>query len=427
MLGPRPGHQRQPARLAGRTQQPSTLWPCCGCRRCSCVPCVRIRPTPRWPAIACWSGRATSAAPRRVASPGCRSGGSSTATSSASSARRWTPPASRRCTSRRCCRERRTRRRSRWTDYGDNMFRLKDRRGNDYLLAPTHEEMFTLLVKDLYIVLQGPAAGHLPDPDEVPRRGPPAGRPAPRPRVRDEGLLQLRRRRRRARRLATSAIATPTSPRSTASGCRSSSCRRCRGAMGGSASEEFLAPIDAGEDTYVRCPNCDYAANIEAVRVVAPPPRPHDGLAAGGRRTTRPTPRRSHTLVDLLNARDDLARDDDRAWAAGRHAEERRRSCSGTPTDPPSRSPSACRATATSTSSDSRRSDPARRGRRRSARPTSPGTPCSSRATSGRVRSGRARRAGIRFLVDPRVVDGTAWVTGADAPGHHVIGPGRRA
>src|SRR5687767_6801384 len=39
---------------------------------------------------------------------------------------------------------------NRWTDYGDGLFRLKDRRGNDYLLAPTHEEMFTLLVKDLY-------------------------------------------------------------------------------------------------------------------------------------------------------------------------------------------------------------------------------------------------------------------------------------
>ena len=38
----------------------------------------------------------------------------------------------------------------RWTDYGDGIFRLKDRKGNDYLLGPTHEEMFTLVVKDLY-------------------------------------------------------------------------------------------------------------------------------------------------------------------------------------------------------------------------------------------------------------------------------------
>ena len=86
----------------------------------------------------------------------------------------------------------------RWTEYGDGLFRLKDRKGNDFLLAPTHEEMFTLLVKDLYSSYKDLPLVHLPDPDEVPRRGPAPGRPAARPRVRDEGLLQLRRRRRRA-------------------------------------------------------------------------------------------------------------------------------------------------------------------------------------------------------------------------------------
>src|SRR5665647_1956297 len=39
----------------------------------------------------------------------------------------------------------------RWADYGENIFRLKDRKGADYLLGPTHEEMFTLTVKDLYV------------------------------------------------------------------------------------------------------------------------------------------------------------------------------------------------------------------------------------------------------------------------------------
>src|SRR3546814_20138167 len=39
---------------------------------------------------------------------------------------------------------------NRWTEYGDGLFRLKDRKGADYLLGPTHEEMFTLVVKDLY-------------------------------------------------------------------------------------------------------------------------------------------------------------------------------------------------------------------------------------------------------------------------------------
>ena len=55
------------------------------------------------------------------------------------------------------------------------------------------------------------------------------------------------------------------------------------GAMGGSASEEFLAPIDVGEDTYVRCTACDYAANVEAVRVPV----------AAGAAARRPAPRRT--------------------------------------------------------------------------------------------------------------------------------------
>ena len=63
--------------------------------------------------------------------------------------------------------------------------------------------------------------------------------------------------------------------------------------MGGSASEEFLAPMDVGEDTYVRCTNCDYAANTEAVQVAAPPAIPFDGAARGDRAPTRPTRRPS--------------------------------------------------------------------------------------------------------------------------------------
>ena len=65
---------------------------------------------------------------------------------------------------------------NRWTTYGNGIFRLQDRKGGDYLLGPTHEEMFTLAVKDLYSLLQGPAGLALPDPEEVPRRGPPPRR-----------------------------------------------------------------------------------------------------------------------------------------------------------------------------------------------------------------------------------------------------------
>ena len=109
---------------------------------------------------------------------------------------------------------------NRWTEYGDNLFRLKDRKGNDFLLAPTHEEMFTLLVKDLYSSYKDLPLCIYQIQTKYPRRGPAAGRPAARPRVRDEGLVQLRHRRRRAGRARTSGTATPTSRRSTGSACR---------------------------------------------------------------------------------------------------------------------------------------------------------------------------------------------------------------
>ena len=111
---------------------------------------MTTRPTPRSPATGCWSAPATSGGPRPAASPGCRWGSASSATSSASSARRWTRWARRRCTSPRCCRASPTRRPAAGPSTAPNLFRLQDRRGNDFLLGPTHEEMFTLLVKDLY-------------------------------------------------------------------------------------------------------------------------------------------------------------------------------------------------------------------------------------------------------------------------------------
>lgn len=86
---------------------------------------------------------------------------------------------------------------NRWTEYGDGIFRVKDRRDNDYLLAPTHEEVFTLTVKGSTAPIRT-FAGAVPDPDQVPGRGATSGRPAAGPRVRDEGLLHLRHRRRRA-------------------------------------------------------------------------------------------------------------------------------------------------------------------------------------------------------------------------------------
>ena len=203
----------------------------------------------------------------------------------------------------------------RWTEYGDNMFRLQDRRGNDYLLAPTHEEMFTLLVKDLYssyrdlplIIYQiqtkyrdeaRPRAGLLRGREFVMKDSYSFD-------VDDAGLAVSYQRHRDAYISTFDHLGLPFVIVSAMSG-----------AMGGSASEEFLAPIDVGEDTYVRCPTGDYAANVEAVRIVAPPPQPYDGLPPAVSHDTPDTPTIA-TLVDLLNARDDLARDDGRSWAAG--------------------------------------------------------------------------------------------------------------
>ena len=119
------------------------------------------------------------------------------------------------------------------------------------------------------------------------------------------------------------------------------------GAMGGSASEEFLAPIDVGEDTFVRCTNCDYAANIEAVQVPVPPTDPVRRRARRARATTRPTRRRSRpssTCSTPARSAPRRPRVD-----GGRHAEERHRQAAPPRRHASSRWRSACPATATST------------------------------------------------------------------------------
>src|SRR5665648_759926 len=160
-----------------------------GCRPCSCAPCGRTRPTLRCPATGSSCGPATSGVRRPASTPGCRSVFASWPRSSRWSAKRWRPSVRRGAPSGRGFAAAGPSRRAgdrgpgqggaggrrregghrcagvhfpallprepyeatgRWTEYGPNLFRLKDRRDADYLLAPTHEEMFTLLVKDLY-------------------------------------------------------------------------------------------------------------------------------------------------------------------------------------------------------------------------------------------------------------------------------------
>lgn len=155
----------------------------------------------------------------------------------------------------------------RWEEYGDLLFRLKDRKGGDYLLGPTHEEIFTLTVKDqctsykdLPVILYQIQTKYR---DEArPRSGVLRGREFQMKDsysfdTTDEGLAESYRLHREAYTRIFERLGLDYRVVSAVSG-----------AMGGSASEEFLAPAGAGEDTFVDCPACDYAANTEAVTAV---------------------------------------------------------------------------------------------------------------------------------------------------------------
>ncbi|MFF2203854.1 proline--tRNA ligase [Streptomyces sp. NPDC058145] len=152
----------------------------------------------------------------------------------------------------------------RWDEYGQELFRLKDRKGGDYLLGPTHEEIFTLLVKDqctsykdLPVILYQIQSKFR---DEArPRAGILRGREFLMKDsysfdLEDEGLAKSYALHRQAYQRIFDRL-----------GLDYRICAATAGAMGGSKSEEFLAPAEAGEDTFADCPNCDFAANTEAI------------------------------------------------------------------------------------------------------------------------------------------------------------------
>ncbi|RII07994.1 Proline--tRNA ligase [Streptomyces sp. YIM 130001] len=158
----------------------------------------------------------------------------------------------------------------RWEEYGDLLFRIKDRKGGDYLLGPTHEEIFTQTVKDqctsykdLPVILYQIQTKYR---DEArPRSGVLRGREFQMKDsysfdATDEGLEQAYALHREAYQKIFARL-----------GLDYRICSAVSGAMGGSASEEFLAPAAAGEDTFVDCPACDYAANTEAVTFALQP------------------------------------------------------------------------------------------------------------------------------------------------------------
>ncbi len=166
----------------------------------------------------------------------------------------------------------------RWSEYGDNLFRLQDRKKSDYLLAPTHEEMFTLLVKDLYssykdLPLTIYQIQNKYRDEARPRAGLLRGREfvmkdAYSFDVNQEGLEKSY----QAQRDAYERIFTRL-------GIDYVIVKADAGAMGGSASEEFLAPSPIGEDTFVRSPG-GYAANVEAVKTLTPEPISFEGKPA---------------------------------------------------------------------------------------------------------------------------------------------------
>jgi prolyl-tRNA synthetase len=304
----------------------------------------------------------------------------------------------------------------RWTEYGDLLFRLKDRRGNDYLIAPTHEEMFTLLVKDLYssykdlpLVIYQIQTKYRDEPR--PRAGLLRGREFV---MKDSysfdvdhaGLERSYQRHRDAYIATFDRLGLDYVIVSAMSG-----------AMGGSASEEFLAPIDVGEDTYVRCSACDFAANVEAVRVPAPPEVPFDDAPPAHVEETPDTPT-IQTLVDHLNARPDLRRDG-RAWSA---ADTLKNVVVMLHHPDGSREPLAIAVPG------DRDVDLKRLEAQVGPAEAEPFTDADFAARPELVKGyigpgmlGEASPSRIRFVADPRVVSGTRWVTGADAPGRHVL------
>jgi len=302
---------------------------------------------------------------------------------------------------------------NRWSDYGDGIFKLKDRKGADYLLAPTHEEMFTLLVKDLYSSYKDlPLSLYQIQTkyrDEArPRAGILRGREFTMKDsysfdVDDAGLEKSYELHREAYirifdRLGLDFVIVSA----------------MSGAMGGSRSEEFLHPTVIGEDTFVRSPG-GYAANVEAVTTLAPEPVAFDGLPAAHVEETPDTPT-IETLVAVANEEHPRA---DRPWTAAdtlknvlvvlRHPDGTREPLAvGVPGD---REVDTKRLEAALSPAEIEPFEAAEFAK----------NPALVKGYIGPGVLGAENASGIRYLVDPRVVDGTAWVTGADEPGKHVF------
>jgi prolyl-tRNA synthetase len=308
----------------------------------------------------------------------------------------------------------------RWSEYGDNLFRLQDRKKADYLLAPTHEEVFTLLVKDLYssykdLPLSLYQIQNKYRDEARPRAGLLRGREfvmkdAYSFDINDEGLEVSY----QAQRSAYERIFTRL-------GVEYVIVKADAGAMGGSKSEEFLSPSAIGEDTFVRSAG-GYAANVEAVKTVAPKEIDFSASPAAEVHDSPNTPT-IKTLVELANAK--VKKADGSKWSAAdtlknvvlavTSAEGKRDIVIvGIPGD---REVDQKRAEAffgtdqiaQATDEDFAKHKVLVKGY---IGPT----------TSGSQFLGLKAKSGIKYLVDPRVVRGSAWVTGANQSEKHVFG-----
>jgi prolyl-tRNA synthetase len=304
---------------------------------------------------------------------------------------------------------------NRWTEYGPNLFRLKDRRGVDYLLGPTHEEMFTLMVKDLYssykdlplVIYQiqtkyrdeaRPRAGILRGREFVMKDAysfdtDQSGLDVSYQKHRDAYIKTFKR-------LGLDFVIVSA----------------MSGAMGGSKSEEFLAPCEFGEDTYVKCEKCEYAANVEAVTTPVPKDLDFSKVPAAHAEDTPNTPT-IDTLVEVSNSRKDLRRED-RDW----NDADTLKNVVVMLTHPDGKNEPLVVGVPGDREVDMRRLEAV----------VSPATvrvfeetdfpkyPALVRGYIGPQALGLKSASKIKYLVDPRIVSGTRWITGSNIAGKHV-------
>ena len=317
----------------------------------------------------------------------------------------------------------------RWEDYGPTLFKLRDRKDGDYLLAPTHEEMFTLAVKDLYSSYKDlPATVYQIQTkyrDEArPRAGIIRGREFVMKDsysfdIDDAGLAAAY----QAHRDAYERIFTRL-------GLDYVIVNAMAGAMGGSHSEEFLHPCEIGEDTFVRS-SSGYAANAEAVTTVVPEPVDASGIGPARVVDTPDTPT-IDSLVELCNRA--YPRSDGRAWTAADTLKnvvvtlihpggERELLVVGVPgdRDVDMKRLEAAVAPAEVEMAGDTDFETHPELVRGYIGPSAIGPNSPLRRVEKREDGTEVLTGSVRYLVDPRIVEGTSWVTGANSDKKHVL------